>query len=396
MAPVTEIVEETTTVTVIPDPIKPNLPLWLTGHQCPRIEYNPTSEYKLKKGDNTGWGVVCQFVTRAQRDMNAIYVGGLESRRAEGYGEWHSEEERISYHGGFKDSVANGYGKYCDGWTVDWPDSWVKFLPGDAESEARFTYEGGFKDGLFHGYGELSFRDKSKYEGTWKEGRRWGHGKYIKDNGTVIEFYPDGFNPKKKEEPKKEPPKKQEPKKEEPKKEQPQIIYVPAATAPQVLPPYVLQPQSQHTANAGVQLSWGHSHGGSPPQTAAVPQPTVYYQPAEVSVTSQPQPVQAQSQIYYTPIEIPARPVTPTPIPVQFTYGSPPRPVTPVAPAQPVATPQPHPGFVWNVPSTTSGPGQPQAQSPAPLPYPDDPPNISGGTQKLSGSPTTTGYLAHM
>jgi hypothetical protein len=365
-------ITETATITFAPSAVKPNVPLWLTGHQCPRVEYNPTSEYKLKKGDKTGWGVVCQFVTRAQRDMNAIYVGGLDDRRAEGYGEWHSEEEKISYHGGFKDNVASGYGKYCDGWTVDWPDSWVKFLPGDAESEARFTYEGGFRDGYFHGYGELIFRDKSRYEGSWKDGRRHGYGKYIKDNGVLIEFQLEGAL---KHEERKQEERRHEYHHEDHRKESsPQIIYVQPAQQPQILQPYVVQPQPQpqqqpivqvsqpqeHNINAGVAFAWGH---GNPQQRPTTPQPqTVYYQPVQ-------------------PVEIPVgRVSTPQPIPVQFTYSSPPRPVTP----SPSLTPnhRSSQGYIW-----TAAPQQATPQSP---PYPDV------ESIQLQGSPQNTQYFPHM
>lgn len=305
----------TTTYTVTPSPVKPNVPLWLTGHQCPRIEYNPTSEYKLKKGDKTGWGVIVQYTSRSQKEMNAIYVGGLEERRAEGYGEWHSEDMRLSYHGGWKDNVASGYGKYCDGWTVDWPDSWARFLPGESDTDAKVTYEGGFKDGVFHGYGVLSFKDRSKYEGTWKNGRRWGYGKYTKDDGTVIEFQVEGAVKKEKKDEKK-PEKKEELKA--------QIIYVqgqpqlvqsvggqPVMGQPVVAQPImgqgqqllqVAQPTTEHQAQAGITLAWGH---GSP--QAQTTQPTYYFQP----VASQ-------------PLDIP-RPLTPIPA----AYTMPPRPLTP-------------------------------------------------------------------
>lgn len=317
-------------VTVTPSTVTPNVPLWLTGHQCPRIEYNPTSEYKLKKGENTGWGVICQYTSRSQKEMNAIYVGGLDSRRAEGYGEWHSEDERMSYHGGWKDSVACGWGKYADSWTTDWPDSWARFLPGDADVTAKFTYEGGFKDGYFHGYGELSFKDKSKYEGTWKEGRRWGYGKYTKDDGSVTEFQIEGAV------------KKPEPKKEEKKNEPslPQIIYVQGQ--PQVVQqPVIAQPlvqvsphnEHQHQAQAGVQFTWGH---GSPPQTTT--------QPAFV----------------YPTVDIPVNTTSPQPIPPQFTVGEQDRPLTP-QPGRHNSQP-----YVVNVPAIVQPGGTPGSP-----PYPD-------------------------
>jgi len=357
--------------TITPGPAKPNVPVWLTGQQCPRIEYNPTSEYKFKKGDKTGWGVICQYTSRSQKEMNAIYVGGLEDRRADGYGEWHSEDEKISYHGGWKDNVANGYGKYCDAWAVDWPDSWARYLPGESETEARHTYEGGFKDGMFHGYGVLSFRDKSKYEGTWKEGRRWGYGKYIKDDGTVIEFQIEGAVKPAKKDDKKDDKKKDENK--DKKDENPPQVIVVQPQQPQYVQPVVLpgqpvlqvpQPQPQgHDHQANVTISWGHGHG-SPPQTTATPQPqpTYIYQP--VTVNEQ-------------PVAIPVRPTTPTPIPVQFTYGSPPRPVTPQPPRQG--------SLVYAVPLTP----QPQP-TPGSPPYPDIQP------LNLGGSPGNTQYFPHM
>jgi hypothetical protein len=373
----------TTTVTFTPSPVKPNVPLWLTGHQCPRVEYNPTSEYKLKKGEKTGWGVVCQFTSRSQKEMNAIYVGGLEDRHAEGYGEWHSEEEKMSYHGGWKDNLASGWGRYCDSWTENWPDGWVKFIPDDADSVLRYTYEGGFKDGYFHGYGELTFRDKSKFEGSWREGRRVGYGKFTKDNGTIIEFQLEGAE---------KPPKKAEPNKDKPKPEpQPQVIYVQQQPQPQLFQPVVYQqpptpqPQPQiqvhqpheHTANAGVQLQWGHGQG-SPPQQQA--QPTYYYQPV---------PQQGQ------PIEIPARIHTPQPIPVQYSFGpQPPRPLTPVA--QPGR--EGSQGYLWAMPPGQS-PGQ--GGTPGNPPYPTDvpQPTVQLGGSPQGSPPNTTvgpGYLAHM
>lgn len=380
----------TTVFTVTPSPVKPNVPLWLTGHQCPRIEYNPTSEYKLKKGEKTGWGVVCQFTSRSQKEMNAIYVGGLEDRHAEGYGEWHSEEERMSYHGGWKDNVASGFGIYCDSWTENWPDGWVKFIPDDSDSPARITYEGGFKDGYFHGYGELKFKDKSKFEGSWREGRRVGYGKYIKDNGMIIEFQIEGVEAKK-EEPKKEDKKPDNP--------QPQVILVqqapppPPQPQPQLFQPVVYQqpptpqPQPQiqvhqpheHTANAGIQVAWGHGQGSPPQQTA---QPTYYYQPA---------PQQGQ------PIEIPVRVSTPQPIPVQYSYGpQPPRPLTPV--------PQPgregSQGYIWAMPPGSGSPGNPPYPAGNnPVPYPDTPAVQLSSSPPQGSPPNTTGgtgYLAHM
>jgi hypothetical protein len=347
----------TTSVTVTPVPVKPDVPLWLTGHQCPRIEYNPTSEYKFKKGEKTGWGVICQFTSRSQKEMNAIYVGGLEERQAEGYGEWHSEEEKIAYHGGWKNNVANGYGKYTDAWTQDWPDSWARFLPGDAESTARHSYEGGFHNGYFHGFGKLTFKDRSVYEGSWKEGRRWGYGTYTRDNGQVVEFSIDG--------PKKPDSKKDEKKHDDKKPEQPQVIFLqqpPPQQQPQqfyqpviaqpVIPAPVLQVSQphEHTANAGVQFSWGH--GPSPPQTMT--QPQIVYQ-----------------------TEVPGRPITPQPIPVQYTYGSPPRPLTP----------QPHrnsQSYLVTVPTN------PQPGIPGSPPYPDIEPIT------LSGSPNNNAYFPHM
>ena len=338
----------TTTVTVTPSPVRPNVPLWLSGHQCPRIEYNPTSEYKLKKGEKTGWGVICQYTSRSQKEMNAIYVGGLEDRRAEGYGEWHSEEERMSYHGGWKDNVAAGYGRYSDSWSVDWPDSWARFLPGDADVTAKFTYEGGFKDGYFHGYGTLTFKDKSRYEGTWKEGRRWGYGKYTKDDGTVTEFQIEGaVKPAEKKDDKKD---KKDEKKDDKKDTSPQYIYV--QPQPQILQPVMQQPLVQvsqpheHSANAGVTFSWG----------------------------TQQQPSQP-TYVYAQPLEVP-RPLTPQPIPVQYTVGSPPRPLTP-------HSRQSSQSYIVTVPAnaqvTTGG-----------LPYPD----IQGVT--LGGSPTNTAEFPHM
>ena len=345
----------TTTVvtTITPAPIKPDVPLWLTGHQCARVEYMPTSEYKLKRGERTGWGVVCQYTSRRQTEMNAIYVGGLEERRAEGFGEWHSEEQNMSYHGGWKDNVASGYGRYCDTWLENWPDGWTRFIPDDAKrGDPRHTYEGGFKLGYFHGYGELTFKDKSRYEGTWKDGRRWGYGKYIKDNGSVIEFQVEGAV---------KPPPKPEPKKEDPKPTpQPHIIIVPSGQ-PQPSPnpqPFIINPQGhEHHANANVQLNWGHSPGhGSPGQQQA--QPGYFYQPVPYDMNQH-------------------RPSTPQPMPVQYSY--PPRPVTP----------QPRPGeYVYAVP-TSAQPGVPGSP-----PYPDI-------TQiQLSGSPGSSpqnsGYLSHM
>ena len=286
--------------------------------------------------------------------MNAIYVGGLEERRAEGYGEWHSEEEKIAYHGGWKDNVANGYGRFTDAWTQDWPDSWARFLPGDAESTARHTYGGGFLNGYFHGYGELTFKDKSKYEGSWKEGRRWGYGKYTRDNGQVVEFSTEA--PKKPEPPKKEEPKKDD-KKPEPQpqvivlQQQPQPYYQPVVTQPVLGQPVVPQPvvpvnnPHEHSANAGVAFTWGH---GSAPQTLAQP------------------------QLAY-PVEAPGRPVTPQPIPIQYTYGVPPRPLTP----------QPHhnsQSYLVTVPTN------PQPGTPGSPPYPDiQPVTLSGSPPNATG-----------
>lgn len=370
----------TVVTTITPAPIKPDVPLWLTGHQCPRVEYLPTSEYKLKRGEKTGWGVVCQYASRRQKEMNAIYVGGLEERNAEGYGEWHSEEEGMSYHGGWKGNLANGYGRYCDSWLENWPDGWTRFIPDDAEGgEPKHTYEGGFKEGYFHGYGVLTFRNKSKYEGTWKDGRRWGYGKYLKDNGSVMEFQFQGAV------------KKPEPKKEEPKKPPPpQVVYVQQQPQPpQLLQPVVVQspptpqpilvtPASQgheHQANAGVQVAWAHGQGpehqanvggqvnwghghGSPGQQQA--QPGYFYQPVPYDMNQH-------------------RPSTPQPMPVQFSY--PPRPVTP----------QPRPNdqtYIYAVPSAAQ-PGVPGSP-----PYPDITPiNLSGSP---GGSPSNTGYLPHM
>ena len=383
----------TTTVTVTPTPIKPDVPLWLTGHQCPRIEYNPTSEYKFKKGEKTGWGVICQFTSRSQKEMNAIYVGGLEERRAEGYGEWHSEDEKIAYHGGWKDNVANGYGKFTDSWTQDWPDSWARFLPGDAESTAKYSYEGGFLNGYFHGYGELTFKDKSKYEGSWKEGRRWGYGKYTRDNGQIVEFSIEAIKkpdpPKKDDKKDKKDEKKteekitetktqviflqqpqqqpQQPVYQQPIYQQPQqqTVYQPVVAQPVIAQPVIAQPvipqpvipqpvlqvtnPHEHSANAGVSFTWGH---GSPTQTAT--QPQIVYQPVE------------------------ARPITPQPIPVQYTY--PPRPLTP----------QPHrnsQSYLVTVPTN------PQLGTPGSPPYPDIEPIT------LTGSPpntSTNAYFPHM
>jgi hypothetical protein len=338
-----------------PQAIKPNVPLWLTGHQCPRIQYNPTSQYKLKKGENTGWGVVCQYTSRSQKEMNAIYVGGLEERHASGFGEWHSEEERLSYEGGWKDDQASGWGKYCDSWTENWPDGFVKFLSGDCEVTTKFTYEGGFKDGWFHGYGELRFHDGSKYEGTWREGRRVGYGKYIRKNGDLVEFQIEGAIKIKVEEEKiKEKPKPEEPKLQPQPQPQPQVIYVQSQPQPQpqpqLLQPVVLQsppsiqvtPQGQHehNANARISVDWGHGHANTAPQ---------------------------QGQTVYYPVDIPHRTSTPQPSP-PYAYT---RPYTP----QPEIPSQP--AYMWRAPSHTSSglPGSP--------PYPDL-------------TPTQTQYFPHM
>jgi hypothetical protein len=390
------------TVTVTPSPIKPNVPLWLTGHQCPRIEYNPTSSYKLKIGDKTGYGVVCQYTSRSQKEMNAIYVGGLDDRRPSGYGEWHSEDERMSYHGGWKDNVASGYGRYSDSWTIDWPDSWARFLPGDSDVDAKVTYEGGFKEGLFHGHGELLFRDKSKYEGSWKEGRRWGYGKYTKDDGTVISF----GGPKKEE--KKEEAKDE--KKHERKEPIPQFIYLqqPGQYYPQVMGgpvPIAVTPQpNEHQANAGISFNWGH---GGPQQVVAQPQvgqPIVVTQPphehqanAGVSVNwghgNMQQPVQQQTYMVPGAVDIVQRPTTP--IPVQYTYG-PARPITPIPQhvrqgSQSYFVTVPTPG----VPVQAPGPG-----SPGNPPYPTDglaQITISNSPPgSLNSSPSNTQFMPHM
>jgi hypothetical protein len=348
----------TTTITTSADGRPPQAPVpkWISGHQCPKVEYNPTSEYKLKKGEKTGYGVVCQYTTRAQRDMNAIYVGGLDERTPEGYGEWHSEEEGLSYHGGWKNGLASGYGKFTDSWTTDWPDSWARFLPGDAESTAKIGYIGGFKEGYFHGWGELTFKDKSRYEGSWKDGRRWGYGKYIKDDGFTVEFQPDGYV---KPEPKKEE-KHDEHKHDKP--ASPQYIYVQPAQ-PQFIQPVIQAPGPQipqfpneHKAQAGVSLTWGH--GVQPPSP---PQPGYLYSGPQ----AQPQGL----------VEIPFRPSTPQPIPVQFTVGGSSRPTTP------------QPGRHNSQPY----PGQPLASPPAGgpgLPYPPDVNSLSiTETVNISGSP---------
>ena len=350
----------TTVVTTTGATVQTSVPHWISGHQCLKIEYNPTSEYKLKRGEKTGYGVVCQYTTRAQRDMNAIYVGGLDERTPEGYGEWHSEEEGLSYHGGWKNGLASGYGKFTDSWTTDWPDSWARFLPGDAESTAKHTYSGGFKDGYFHGWGELTFRDKSRYEGSWKDGRRWGYGKYIKDDGTTVEFQPEGW---KRPEPKKE---EKDTKKDDKKPSSPQYIYVQPAQ-PQYVQPVIQvpgpQPAHEHAANAGISLTWGHGNVQQPP-----PQPGLVY------TMPPPQP---------PVVEIPGRPVTPQPIPLQYTIGGDAsRPTTPNPGAQA--------GQAYIISPLPTVP-QPLTQNPvaggAALPYPPD----------VSPSKTTANpYLSHM
>jgi hypothetical protein len=286
--------------------------------------------------------------------MNAIYVGGLDDRSAEGYGEWHSEEERMSYHGGWKSNVAHGYGRYTDSWTTDWPDSWARFLPGDAESTAKHTYDGGFKDGFFHGYGILTFKDKSKYEGTWKEGRRWGYGIYTKDDGSVTVFQIEGAQaPPKKDDKKDEKKDDKKDDKKDNKPQIPQIIYVggqPQIVQQPVLPQPIIQvpPHNphQHQAQAGIQVTWGH---GSPTQQAT--QPTYIY----------------------------SQPTIEVPIPPQYSVGEQERPLTP----QPSRTNSQPYVVLPTVPTLASGtPGSP--------PYPDVE-NVN-----LGGSPTNTAYFPHM
>jgi len=359
----------TTFTTHAPQAIKPNVPLWLTGHQCPRIQYNPTSEYKLKKGEKTGWGVICQYTSRSQKEMNAIYVGGLEERHAQGHGEWHSEDERLSYHGGWKDDQAYGWGRFSDSWTTDWPDSYARFLPGDSDIHAKITYEGGFKDGWFHGYGEMRFNDGSKYEGTWKEGRRVGYGRYIRKNGDILEFQVESSikvkveEKKEKKEKNKKEDKKEEKKPEQPKPEpNPQVIYVQpqALPPPQVLQPLVVQQPPtiqvsnphEHQANAGIQVNWGHGHTQSP----------------------QPQP---QPQTVYYPVDVPNHTTTPQPSP-PYAYTVPVRPFTPQG-----DRPTGGPAYMWRAPSHTS-PGLPGSP-----PYPDLTP-IPNNTQY------NTSYFPHM
>jgi hypothetical protein len=392
--------ESKTTVTTVTvkasGAIVDNIPLLLhENRQGPRIEYLPTSEYKLKKGDNTGWGVRVQYTSRSQKEVNAIYVGGYDDRQAQGYGEWHSQESNISYHGGWKDNFAEGYGVYTDSWSENWPNDWVKFLPGDADSEMRVQYEGGFKNGYFHGYGVLTFKDTSKFEGTFKEGRRHGYGRYVRRNGEVVEWQIEGaikVDVKKEKEKNK---KKDDEKPQNPQPNQPQVIVVqptPAAAPSNAPgPQYVLvgpngQPvlqasaASAHESNihgsAGVNFSLGHQsqHQGQ----FQLQQPQGYYY----------QPVQGG---FGSAVELPPRAPSPHPQYVQPVLEMPPRPVTPIPvqylPARPV-TPQGTPGhgrtnsqgFIW------APPPQPQI----PPPYPLD------GTDNPQPSPSSTQYLSQM
>lgn len=375
----------------------------------------PTSEYKLKKGDNTGWGVRVQYTSRSQKEVNAIYVGGYDDRQAQGYGEWHSQELDITYHGGWKDNFAEGYGMYCDSWTENWPNDWVKFLPTDAESDMYVKYEGGFKDGLFHGYGVMTFKDTSKFEGTFKEGRRFGYGQFTRRNGEVIEWQLEGAIKVdvKTEKEKEKPHKKKDDKKEDqrPHTPQPQVIFVqsPPATAanpgqPQYVQPVVFGPNGQPIfqasassghenllqGSAGLQFSLGHEshHQGQ----VQVQQPQGYYY----------QPVQPVQATLGTAVELPPRIPSPQPQYIQSVAAQPtqaqpalemvPRPLTPLpvqyVPARPVTPQGAAPGhgrtnsqgFIW------APPPQPQI----PPPYPVD----NAGTPQ--GSPSNTQYLSQM
>lgn len=397
-----------TTVTITPTPARPDhLPEWLKdGRQGPRIEYNPTSEYKLKKGEKTGWGVIVQFTSRSQKEMNAIYVGGLEERRAEGYGEWHSEDEKLSYHGGWKENVACGWGRYTDSWTENWPDGWVRFLAADATSEMFVQYEGGWKDGYFHGYGELTFRDTSKYEGTWKNGRRFGYGKYTRRSGEIIEWQIEGaIKVESKKDKKKE---KKDEKTENTQPAQPQVVIVQPPAAP-VAPQYpqtvyvgpdgkpILQAGagSSHEAfaqgQANVQFTLGHASQHQAGVQLQQPQ-GYYYQPVQPGqpvlgtavelpprITT-PTPQYAQQHAATQPIEMPARPITP--IPAQYA----PRPVTPQPPGR-----HPSQGFIWappqpQIPPAPGSPGNP--------PYPPDVSDLNiSGTQQMQGSPPNTQFF---
>jgi len=352
-----------------PDPHRPqDLPKELSGYQCLRIEYNPTSEYKLRKGEKTGWAVICAYTSRGQKEMNAIYVGGLEERKAQGYGEWHSEEERIAYHGGFKDNLAEGWGRYTDAWTEDWPEDWVRFLS-DSEAHFRVKYEGGFKNGYFHGHGVMIFRDKSRYEGTWREGRRWGYGKYTRDNGSFYEFPVEGalhvdvnkrtetvivddpHRPSYTPLPPIAPAPAPQPQVivvQQPAQQPPPQTYVTSPPIPAPQPMSVPMPHEQQV-NASLAFQWGHGTVPSPPQTTTGPPGLAPY-PA---------------------VDIPARPTTPSAIPVQFTQY-PPRPVTP-------GSRHGSDAFVFAGGVATGG-------SPGALPYPD------GG---VSGSPPG-GFYPHM
>jgi len=379
-----------TTVSVKPTPMEAGHIPWLLqeNRQGPRIEYLPTSEYKLKKGDNTGWGVRVQYTSRSQKEVNAIYVGGYDDRQAQGYGEWHSQEANITYHGGWKDNFAEGYGMYCDSWTENWPNDWVKFLPGDAESDMHVQYEGGFKNGYFHGYGVMKFKDTSKFEGTFKEGRRFGYGRYTRRDGQIVQWQLEGAL--------RVDVKNEKTKPENPQPVQPQVIVVQPSSAPApsagtqyVQPGVVVGPTGQlyqasashgHESNihgqAGVQFSLGHqSQHQAQAQLQQQPQ-GYYYQPVLGTAVELPQRITTPQPQYVQvpqPLEMPPRPITP--IPQQ--YG---RPVTPQG-SPPDHNRTNSQGFIW------APPPQPQI----PPPYPVDPP--SGSPQ---GSPSNTQYMSQM
>ena len=85
--------------------------------QCPRIEYKPTSTYKLHRGDGNGSGVVCQFVNLGKLEVNAITLVSLWNvcRRV--------TEKGISYHRSWKNGVTFGEGRYLNLLTENRPSS---------------------------------------------------------------------------------------------------------------------------------------------------------------------------------------------------------------------------------------------------------------------------------
>ena len=105
------------------------------------------------------------------------------------------KETQPVYKGQVKDGKPNGLGVmiYLNGWKYigGWKNGYYHGQGSLTFSDNGRKYVGEFKDGEYHGQGTFTNSLRSKYVGSWKNGRMWNGTNYDRD-GRIMEKFVNG------------------------------------------------------------------------------------------------------------------------------------------------------------------------------------------------------------